>query len=358
MSQALAHIGGSLARPAAPLPARRPRPRLSQRQKAAIIVRLLLKEGTQLSLEDLPESLQVDLTHEMGALRRIDKDTLREVVEEFTSEVNDLGMSFPGGLEDALTALDGAISSTSIRRVRQETGLVMTGDPWRMISGLSNQILADIIRQESTEIAAVVLSKLPVARSAEMLGQLPGDLARRITYAISTTSSIDPDTVRMIGLGIASQVADTNPRAFPEAPVDRLGAILNFSAAATRDDVLTGLDQADAGFAQEVRKAIFTFANIHDRIFARDIPKVTRAVDQTLLVTALAAAADAEADIASAEFMFTNMSQRLASQLREEIADLGKVKSKDGEEAMNAVVAAIRDMERAGELTLRTDDDD
>lgn len=356
MTQALAPIGSI--KPRTALPAHRHRPRLSKRQKAAIIVRLLLNEGAQLSLEDLPETLQVELTHEMGALRMIDKDTMRGVVDEFVSDLNDLGMAFPGGLEAALTALDGAISSTSMRRVRQETGLVVSGDPWRLITGLPDKALIAIIRQESTEISAVVLSKLPVARSAELLGLLPGDLARRITYAISTTSSIDPDTVRMIGLGIASQVADASPQAFTEAPVDRVGAILNFSTAATRDEVLSGLDQDDAGFAQLVRKAIFTFANIAERIPARDIPKVTRAVDQAMLTTALAFAAESAADLASSEFILANMSQRLAGQLREEMEEIGKVKAKDGEEAMNAIVAAIRDMERAGEIVLITEPED
>lgn len=351
MNQALANIGGTQARPAQ-LPAPRQRPRLTRRQKAAIIVRLLLKEGARLSLGDLPEALQIELSHEMGALRMIDKDTLRAVVNEFIAEVNDVGMAFPGGLEGALTALDGAISSTSMRQIRQETGLVVQGDPWKLIGALGNQALVDVISRESTEIAAVVLSKLPVARSAELLGLLPGAQARRITYAVSATAAIDPETVRMIGLGIAGQLAAEGPRAFTEAPVDRVGAILNSSAAATRDDVLSGLDQQDAHFARAVRKAIFTFTNIAERIDARDIPKITRAVDQSLLITALAAATGPDA--ASADFILANMSQRLATQLREEMQELGPIRPKDGEEAMNAVITAIRDMERAGEVILQS----
>lgn len=332
-----------------------PRPALSRRQKAAVIVRLLLREGAELRLDDLPEAMQVDLTHEMGALRSVDRTTLHQIVVEFVEDLNALGMSFPGGLSGALDTLDGVLSPACIQKLRQETGLTVRGDPWEVIAALPPSRLADVLAGESEVIAAVVLSKLPVKQSASVLAALPGDRARRITYAVSQTAGIDPSTVRSIGMAIAGQLAATVQPAFDEAPVSRVGAILNSSDAATRDDVLTGLDAEDSLFADEVRKAIFTFANIAQRIDARDVPKVARAVDQTLLITALAAAG--ERDAASAEFILSNMSQRLATQLREEMQELGRVKPSDGEEAKDAVVAAIRDMESAGEITFVSEDE-
>jgi flagellar motor switch protein FliG len=147
--------------------------------------------------------------------------------------------------------------------------------------------------------------------------------------------------------------------AFTEPPVDRIGAILNSSPARTRDSVLDGLGQTDADFAELVRKAIFTFANIAERLEARDAPKITRDVEATLLVTALTAAlAGSETEKVSAEFILSNMSQRMASQLREEIAERGKVKASEGEEAMGAVIEAIRDLESEGEITLLNPDEE
>jgi flagellar motor switch protein FliG len=338
------------------LPAARIKPVLSQRQKAAVIVRLLLREGAQLRLDELPEAMQVDLTREMGALRLIDRDTLKAVVTEFVGELTDLGMTFPGGLSGALEALDGALSPDCMQKLRQHTGLPVRGDPWQILAALPVDKLAETLRAESAEIAAVVLSKLPVKQSAAVLAHLPGDTARRITYAVSQTAGIDPDTVRTIGLAIASQIASATPTAFPEAPVARIGAILNSSNAATRDSVLTGLDADDADLAIQVRKAIFTFTNIPERIAARDIPKIARAVDPALLITALAAALRDPANAPAAEYVFDNMSQRLATQIRGDIEDLDPVKPAEGEEAMEAVVTAIRDMEQAGEITLGTED--
>lgn len=331
----------------------RPRPALSRRQKAAIIVRLMLKEGAQLSLDALPEAMQMDLTHEMGAIRTIDRATLNAVIDEFMAEVEDLGAAFPGGLEGALDLLDGALSTANLRRLRRETGIVVPGDPWDLIAALPAERLALMAEQESAGIAAIMLSKLPVTISAKVLGILPTNRGREIAIAMSGTGKVDPDTVRTIGHALAAQVADESPPAFDGAPVGRIGEILNSSKPTTRDGLLTAMDEQDADLTAEVRRRIFTFTDIAARVEPRDIPKVTRAIDQELLVMALAAADGRDA--ASVDFILANMSQRMAGQLRDEIEDRGQVKPDDSEDAKSQVVAAIRDLERAGELALRTD---
>lgn len=338
--------------------------RLTRRQKAAIVVRFLLNEGADVPLTDLPEPLQATLTTQMGAMRYVDRSTLADVVAEFASELEAMGLTFPHGVAGALTALDGKISPQTAARLRKEAGVRQFGDPWEQICNAGTANLVPIIQQESIEVAAVVLSKLEVAQAAELLGKLPGDKARRITYAVSQTGAVTPDAVDRIGLALAAQLHDVPETAFDSGPVERVGEILNYSPAATRDDVLVGLDETDQDFAALVRKAIFTFANIPQRLTPTDVPKITREVEQATLVMALASAADTEGDMAAAgEFLLENMSKRMGDAIREEMEELGKVKPKDGEDAMTAVVNAIRTLEASGEVTLilpesDTDDED
>jgi flagellar motor switch protein FliG len=338
-------------------PTRAAAARLTRRQKAAIIVRFLLKEGADVPLTDLPEPLQESLTTQMGAMRYVDRTTLAEVVGEFASELEAMGLTFPNGVAGALSALDGRISPQTAARLKKEAGVRQFGEPWEQVRAADVDDLLDILQRESTEVAAVTLSKLDVARAAELLGKLPGDIARRITYAVSQTEAVTPDAVDRIGLALAAQLHDVPEMAFPEGPVQRVGEILTFSAAATRDDVLSGLDETDEDFARLVRKAIFTFVHIPDRVTPVDVPKLTREVDQTVLVTALASASAGELGPA-ADFILDNMSKRMAEALREEIEELGAVKPRDGEDAMTQVVNAIRQLEAAGEITLKASDDD
>lgn len=332
-------------------------PTITRQQKAAIIVRLVLSEGSELSLTDLPEEMQQNLTMQMGSMRSVSHDMVTAVVDEFINELDSIGLSFSGGLEGALNALDGAIDPQIADRLRREGGVKRGGDPWERIMGLEVDRLLPVTQEESIEVAAVLLSKLNVSKAAELLGLLPGARARQITYAMSLTESVTPDAVHRIGQSLAAQLDNVPPRAFDDGPVERVGAILNFSPANTREEVLVGLDEDDKSFANQVRKAIFTFANIPARIDPRDVPKITRGVDQTVLVTALAAATAGELG-KSADFILDNISKRMADGLREEMEELGKVKEADGEAAMSKVVAEIRELEAAGEVLFVAEDEE
>lgn len=330
---------------------------LSGPQKAAVIVRLLISDGVRLPLRSLPEQMQGALTEQMAALTTVDRDTVRQIVEEFVTRVEGIGLSFPGGIEGALSLLDGQISDDTMARLqRRVSRRGSADDPWARLSATDGDKLSAMIADESVEVAAVALGKLSVAKAAEILGKLPGDQARRIAYTMSQTSDVDPDTVERIGLALAEAFEGEARTAFATGPVDRVGAILNFSPASTRDAVLQGLEQTDAGFAEQVRRAIFTFTNIPSRIEPRDIPKILRGVDQAVLVTAIAGAKGA--DQAAAEFLLSNISQRLAASIREEVAARGTVKEKEAEAAMMGIVTSVRDLEAAGELFLIAGDAD
>lgn len=329
------------------IPARGP----GGRAKAAIVVRLLLSEGADLPIEALPEDLQEVLTRQMGRMGLVDRETLAAVITEFAEALDGIGLSFPGGLAGALSALEGKLSPDAATRLRSQAGL-RAQDPWERLRALPAEDLAAMALSESTEVAAVLLSRLETAKAAEMLGKLPGPDARRIAFAVSQTGGVSPATVERVGAALASQIDARPVPAFDSAPGERVGAILNLSPASTRDELLRALDEADAVFAGSVRRAIFTFADIPARLSPRDAPAIVRAVDPSDLVTALAAATEGpEAD--TAEFLLSNIPGRMADNLREEIEERGEIRPEDGEKAMNAVVAAIRDRERAGEIELR-----
>lgn len=330
---------------------------LSRKAKAAIIVQFLLNEGSDVPLSSLPDDLQEELTFLLGNMRYIDRETLNQVVNEFADELEAVGLSFPGDMAGALTALDGRINPRTASRLRKESGVRQTGDPWDRINALPPERLEELVMSESTEVAAVMMSKIDVGKAAQVLAKLPGDKARRISYAVSMTTGVTPDAVDRIGLALAAQIDAEPEKAFAKRPDERLGAILNYSNAAVRDELLQQLEEEDEEFANAVRKAIFTFANIPERLNAIDVPKITRDVPPDVLATAIAGATSEE-DSKSAEFLLANMSKRMAESIREEAGGKGTVKPKVGEKAMGAVVSAIRDLVSVGEIELLDPDAD
>lgn len=319
------------------------------------MLRLLLEDGLAPDLTGLTAHQQATLAQEMGKLKPITRDQLQAVVGEFVGELDELGLSFPKGLGDALEKLSGHISEDVARALRQEAGLTAQRSIWDTLSEMEAEAIVPLIDGESAEICAVILSKIKVGKAADVLGLLPGARARRITFAISQTSGINPMLVDQIGESLRARVDAAPAQAFSKDPVARLGDILNSSAAATRDDLLTGLDETDESFASQVRKAIFTFAHITKRVTARDVPAITREVDGDVLVRALAAGAEPYPEVV--DFILDNMSKRMADQLRDEMAEIGTVPAKEGETAMTDVVMAIRKLEADGEIKLIVDED-
>lgn len=333
------------------LPGPGTRPPLSRKAKAAIVVQFLLNEDTDVPLANLPEDYQAELTMLMGNMRYIDRETLNAVLSEFSAELESVGLSFPGDIARALSALDGRISPRTASRLRKEAGVRQTGDPWQRINTLDADRLEKLVMSESTEFAAVMMSKIDVGKAATVLARLPGDRARRISYAVSMTTGVTPDAVDRIGLSLAAQLDAEPEKAFAARPDERLGAILNYSNSAVRDELLQNLEEEDAEFAEAVRRSIFTFANIPERLNAIDVPKITRDVQPDVLATAIAAAT-AEDEQRAADFLLSNMSKRMAESIREEAEAKGTVKPKVGEKAMGAVIAAIRDLVSVGEIEL------
>ncbi len=326
---------------------------VSQRRKAAMIVQMVLSDGSKLSLSLLPENLQALLTRELGALRMVDRTTLNAVATEFAQDLESVALMSTGGIEGALHALAGQISPATAARLRDEAAHAKGGDPWMQISARTPLDLVPLMETEGYEVCAVALSKLPVAKAAELLGLLTGERARRISYAMSQTAGISPDAVLRIGQALAGEYCNGLIAAFDHPPVQRIGAILNASPAITRDSVLDGLGGDDPAFAEQVRRAIFTFADIPERIAPLDIPKVIRGVEGTVLVTALAAGiADGGTAAETTEFILKSISQRMADQLREDISERGKVRKSDGEAAQAALIITIRARIDAGEVKL------
>lgn len=329
---------------------------LTPRQKAAVIVRLLLDDDEQVPLSALNGNMQALLTQEMAAMQVIDRGTRDAVIGEFCESLERIGVTFPGDLDATLDLLGERLSGDTTDRLRRVAALSGRGDPWDRVGALPVDQLIALASGEAVEIAALMLSKLPVGKASEVFAGLPRDRARAVALAMSMTSEVTRPALHRIGL-VLLQAADDLPRPAIDAPaVERVGAILNFASTDLRNAVLDGLDQDDAQFAGGVRRAIFTFRLIPVRIASRDIPRITREVENAVLIRALAGARGDDA--AAAEFILSNLPQRLAETLRGDIESAGQIRPRDAETAMSEVVAAIRQLVDAGELAFVPPPDD
>ncbi|WP_241239656.1 hypothetical protein [Silicimonas algicola] len=142
---------------------------LSRREKAAIVVRLLLTKGSVPFLASLPEHKQTELAVQLARMAPVDQDTVAAVAAEFADAIERIGLSFPAGLENAIGLLDGVLSEGATSRLRQMApSSGYRGNPWDDIDKAEADRLVPFLESEAVEVAAVVLSKLKVGKAAEV----------------------------------------------------------------------------------------------------------------------------------------------------------------------------------------------
>lgn len=328
----------------------------TRRQKAALLVQMLTADGAPMELSALPDAQQTALVRELAQIGNVSREVLDQVAQEFLEDLERHGLTGPDGISAALTTLADQLSPTVRDTLQTELNGV---DPWGAIVGLDNDALVPLMLAEAPEVSAVALSKLPVSKAADLLGLLPGDLARSITFSMARTTMIAPATVEQMGLTLAQDYVKPRASAFDQGAPRRLGDILNSAQPATRDMVLATLEQDDPDFANDVKKAIFTFADIATRLAAVDVPKILRGVEQSVLVQAIGYGLQAGDELAqSSDHILANISQRMADQLKEDIQDNGPVKQRDGEIAQTELVSAIRMLVDGGDIVLFSADED
>ena len=331
---------------------------LNQRQKAAVIVRLLLDDDEASSLARLDSDSQTLVAEEMARMELVDRETRDAIITEFCDRLESVGVTFPGDLDGTLAMLGGRLSEDSTDRLRRLSAMSGKGDPWVRLASQPLKRLIALANSESVELVALMLAKLPVSKASETFSALSRERAHEVAQAISMTGGVSAKALHRVGL-VLLQATEAMPRPAIETPAaERMGAILNFAAADLREDVLEGLDRQDADFAGGVRRAIFTFDHIPFRIHGRDVPRLVREVDQAVMLRALSASSGGDAE--AAEFILANLSQRMADGLRDEREGLSTPRPAEIEEAMKEVVTIIRRLETEGEVTLiplATDED-
>lgn len=361
MSNALATIGGmpsnavSTKGTANSLPSRYPVSQkihaLSREQKAAVIVRLLTSQSDALPIGALEAKNMARLVHAMAGMSFVDEATTLAIVQEFLAEFDSLALYFKSGLNGAINTLDKYLNQEVRSLLSTSPDPDAPHDPWFVVLAMEAAILAQVLLHETPQVTAIVLSKLTATHAAEVLIQLDPDQARAATLAAVKTNHVSQETIHQIGGAIEKAAARLNRKgALAGTPVDRVGAILNFTPGSIRDDMLESLDTAVPDLAEQIRRVMFTFGDLPDRVEIKDVPKLVRAVDNETLVIALAGAMVSQKD--AAEFILANMSKRLSEQLAEEIKEIGDVKPKDADAAMTKVIQGIRALEVQGELTL------
>lgn len=323
--------------------------RLEPAEKAAIVLVALGPETAARLLSGIGERRLHRFARIVNGLNEVPADVVERVIAEFLHKIEDT-RSVGGGAVEARRFLSEVLDKDQVNRIMGDLD-TKGRSVWSLLGDVSDVRIATWLRSEHPQVAAIALSRLSAVKAARVLERLGPAEAEDIVMRMGPAAIADPGVTARIGEVIAR---DFLPAAISQRnrqePAELIAGVMNHVSGAIRDRLLEAMVSAAPKLAEAVRKVMFTFEHIPERINPRDVGLITKSVDETVLLRALKAGG--ERSRGTADFVFGNISKRLAERLREDLEALPEPTRKDGEAAQTALVAAIVDLRDAGALKM------
>jgi flagellar motor switch protein FliG len=343
----------TLAMPNADRPGVPVRSGLRGRQRVAAVLISLGPEKAGEILKHLSDAEVQALSAEMAALRKIPAETASAVLDEFVDSVTSEDQAALGGVDFARQALEASMGKARAEEVLENLAARDGARPFAFLRKTPPDQIVAFLSEESPQTIALVIASLHHTLGARVLSSLPPDVQTDVSLRIATMADANPEVIRELENGLRNKLANVLSTDMTDTGgVESLAALLNNAGRSTERNVLTAIERTHADLADEVRQLLFTFDDIVE-LPDRDVQLVLREIDQKDLALALRGVDEAVRDK-----LMANLSARAAEVVRDDMEAMGPQPKAAVEEAQSSIVAAVRRLEDAGQITLARGEED
>ena len=323
-------------------------------RKAAIILVQMGHENAAKVMAHLRESEVEALSAEISQLENLGAAETENVMNEFRElanaqiNVNRGGPAFARALlEESLGAerADSIMSRLAASAMKMPFQFLHRADPRQLLSFITN---------EHPQVIAVVLAHLPSDKATLVLSGLEPTRQADVAHRIAVMEQTNPEVLKQLEEVLERKMSSVlQPMELSTVGgLDPLIQIINRADRATERLIVDGLQARDPELAEEVKSRMFMFEDI-TLLENKDIQLVLRQVETGDLAIAIKGVAD-EVRLK----ITSNMSERAATTLLEDVDLLGPVLLRQVEEAQQKIILVIRRLEDAGEIVLRRGGDE
>jgi flagellar motor switch protein FliG len=318
------------------------------RRKAAILCVSLGSQGASEIFKHLSNEMIEQLTIEMAKTSSVEPEIAESVLDEFIETAAARGYIAEGGLRYAREVLERAVGSQRAGEILNRLSAVIEVSPFDYLRTTPPDQLAAFLRNEHPQTIALVVAQLPTtALAAKVMEMFAPEIQADVAVRIAMMGQTSPDVVKEVATVMEHKLETVLQREYAAAGgVRSLASILNSSNRATERNILDHLNEEDADLAEEVRRLLFVFEDVL-KLDDRAIQMVLREVDSKDLALAMRGSTP---DVQ--EKILTNMSQRGAEMLREEMEFMPPQRRRVVEEAQTKIVSVVRRLEDAGEIVI------
>lgn len=299
--------------------------------KVAILIQSAGEEKSQKILNSLSSSQRELVKKHLSQMGMISPDVVEKVAKEFTEMA---GQVKPPQIKDASMSEEDAGSS------------VITSN-LELLQSLETDRLIQLIKDEHPQTIAIIIVHLKTETASKILSGLPDEIKTDVAVRIANLGRVESGMIEEIAEVFEDVLKSSKGSAIREAGgVDRLAEILNQIDGVSGGIILNEIEENDSELADQIKQGMFVFEDLV-LVDNQGFQKVLRKIETKELAMALKAASDEVK-----EKVFSNMSERAAEILNEEVEVMGSVRMSEVAVAQQAVTRIIQDMEAKKELII------
>jgi flagellar motor switch protein FliG len=323
-------------------------------RKAAILLVQLGQDKAAKVLAHMREHEVEAISAEISQMENLGVGETEAVLSEFrdlaTAQINILR----GGPEFARALLEESLGADRANSIMNRLAASALQLPFQFLHRADPRQVLSFISTEHPQVIAVVLAHLPSDRATLVLSGLEPARQAEVAHRIAVMEQANPEVLKALEATLQHKMSSVlRPMELTNVGgVDPLIQIINRSDRATERLIVEGLQERDPELAEEIKSRMFMFEDI-TLLENKDVQLVLRQVEGGDLALAMKGVSD-EVRLK----ITSNMSERAATTLLEDVDLLGPVLIRQVEEAQQKVIQVIRRLEDAGEIVLRRGADD
>ena len=296
-----------------------------------------------------PGGTQAGKSHRDAAVASLmtrEKEKLaEEVVEEYYSLQLASRYVREGGLDYARRLLNESLDGERAELVMNQVENQVQRTPFSFLRRVESDTLLAFIQEEHPQTIALIASHLDQDRASEILVGLPSDKQIEVVRRVANMEQTNPDLVQEVEAGLEDRLANMLSSSSERVGgVKAVAEVLNLCDRNTERTIMEGMEVDSPDLVENIRRLMFVFEDVRF-VNDRGIQTVLKEIDNDMLALALKTATE---DLR--EKIFSNMSERAAEVVREDMEFMGPVRLSDVEAAQQKIVDIVRRLEDAGEL--------
>lgn len=321
---------------------------LSGPEKAAIFMLALGEDYTAKIFEHMDDEEILEISQTMAGLGKVNSTVVERLFVDFAEQMSSAN-ALVGTQESTERLLQKAgMSDEKIDAIMEEIRGPAGRTMWEKLTNVNEEILANFLQKEYPQTVAVVMSKISTDHAAKVLAMLPDSFALEVIHRMLRMEAVQKevldDVERTLRTEFMSNLARTQRRDSHEMMAD----IFNNLDRTAEAKFIEQLEKTVPESAEKIRSLMFTFEDLQ-KLDQSAIQTLIRACDKDKLPPALKGATETIRDL-----FFSNMSERAAKIMKEDMAAMGPVRLKDVEESQQYIVTVAKGLEERGEITIST----